>query len=170
MEYKLKSMATALWDTLLNYLHKTNRDWLEQEQIRQNNQLQQIASQGQIFLIDALWQCLGNVHISNVLCPVSNPADLIPDGFFISGEYTVYKFRLCKKTTDKISVTVLHIIADKINKLIRAERNKFADVYRNQPPDQQGILVQNYPALWNGFYVVNCVDSYDDIVIQVAYY
>lgn len=165
---KNQNLAQVLGESLKNWLSSENQKWHQQQKQLISQQQEQIAYSAQIFVQDALGQVLQSTNILPNLTKIENSKELIPYGYQF-GETSIYAYKWMKKSSDKISSTLLRVAKDKINDAIDVETRRLNMVYQNLSIQEQSFFIQQYPAFYTGFRVVDIKDSGTDAIIFVAY-
>lgn len=165
---KNQNLTQVLGESLKNWLSSQNLKWHEQQRQLQLQQQEQVACMGQIYIQDALCQVLQSTNILPNLTKIENSKELIPYGYQF-GETSIYSYKWMKKSSDKISSTLLQVAKDKINYAIDIETRRLNIVYQNLSIQEKSFFIQQYPAFYNGFTVVGLKDVGTDVIISVAF-
>lgn len=165
---KNQNLIKLLWECIKNELSSESQKRQElQKQLRLQHQ-EQVACMGQIYIQEALGQVLHTTNILPDLCSIENCTDLVPCGYTID-EVSIYSYRWLKKTPKRISTTMLEIARQKINSAINIETRRMSIVYQKLCDYEKMVFIQQYPAFYTGFHVVNIKDAGTDVIISVAY-
>ena len=154
---------------LAGFYRKQLEKWRNDELLRQRQQQQQNYNYASQFIQEALTIIFSQCSLSHRLSPIAHQYDILPYGFNVTQEDTVYYFLWSKKTSDVIGRPILDQIVDKMNCHIEFFRRQFYLSFSRLPSDDQILYVQLYPAIYNGFHIVDCIDKNTDIVLAVVF-
>lgn len=160
---------------LTELLIKSNSEYKKKKQKQKKYMMLQkqyaYVSYGQLHMQNALGTILRESTISNKLCKITYVTDLVPSGFQVSDTGTTYYyFTWSKVNPDEVfSITLCERIKNKINSSITNSIKRYAYVYSTLDENMKTQFIMDNPAFYNGFYVVNCTDDTDEIILTLAY-
>lgn len=169
----IKSTIQKVFNTICGWISmqykKAHNKWIQEQRMLQEQQQNNNACMMQIQLQEALGHVLSSTHILPNLSAIQHPSDLVPDGFSIGDNQTVYYFRWTKRTPDAISTTVLNIAKNKINSAISFETKKMYYTFISLPDHEKAFFAQQYLAFYNGFQVILIKDAGTDVIVSAVF-
>lgn len=163
---------------LLPIIREYLKQWYSQENNKyyaQKRQQQAIAydnysRHAQQLLQNALAEVFKQTTISSKLTTIRTTTDLIPAGYELLNEYsTIYKFAWIKSGEDIIATPVLAQFTLRMNQAIRNIMKRYSYIYFQLSDFEKIEFINNNPALYNGFHVIDCKDDCDAIILSVAF-
>ena len=147
-----------------------HQKWQQEEALKRYQTMQQYHSFAQMRLHNTLGNILRETTVTSRLCPIRDVNDLIPNGFEIYPETTIYSFVWIKKEPSEIFPAIIcQRIMNRINQVIRNKIIKYNEIYQTLDDRQRYALIQSEPALYNGFRIVACLDDTDCIILKVEF-
>lgn len=141
---------------------------VQQTQLRQKHIF---CSSAQYELQNALFSILSQTTISSQLSPLRYNSDLLPNGFSIRlGDSSVYYFLWTKQNSQHaFPSVVLQQFTQKMNAIISSELQRTYMTFQTWDIYSQMDFIQQNPAMYNGFRVIGCKDTGNDILLAVEY-
>lgn len=166
----MKEFLRATSKYLKNWYSQQNEKYLALKRQEQVLIYDSYSKHAQLLLQNALTEVFKQTTISSKLAPIRTTTDLIPVGYEIINEYaTVYKFAWIKSCEDVISTTILSQFTLRMNQAIRNIMSRYSYMYMQLSDFQKLEYIENNPAMYNGFHIIDCKDDCDAIILSVAF-
>ena len=150
---------------LAGFNRKQMLKWRAEEQARRQQNIQDNYKYTAQYIQEALTIILMQSSYPKLI-PVTRYHDIVPCGYNILSDDTLYYFWWAKKDCDMpIGRPLLDRLRDNLNCQIDFFRHQFFQSFNRLPDCDKVLYVQLYPAIYNGFHVVDCIDDDTHIIL-----